>query len=495
MEFLDPKQKRAQTVKLYIGYLLMTVLIVMATIMLSLFSFGFNFDAKTGSVIQNGLVFVDAHPESARVSIDNSDKGSTDVRLVLPAGKHSVKLSREGYRDWSHDLTLDGGGIERFAYPFLFPQKLVPKDAQLFASRPTLATQSPDRRWLVVKHAEKLNDFEIVDLNAQNIESTIITLEATTLHQEGTSHTFEAIEWSTDNRHVLIKHTFEGGDEFLVIDRQSSSNSININAQFKRPLSSVMLRDKKFDRYYIHDKTSGDLVAATLNSQEITSVASKVVAFQPHGADIVLYVSDESTTSETVTVKIKNGDKRFTLRTIPKSPRYLLNLAQFTGKWYVAAGSSNEKKVYIYRDPFSGLKHENNNPPTASVLLQLTKTIEFLSFSANARFIAVQSGSNFAVFDAENVRQFRYDSKLTLTPLQEVKWMDGHRLAVVSDNQVKVFDFDGTNSQTLIAADAGFYPFFDRDYTVLYTISPSITVKNKDSIVRTSMKYDPNPAN
>ena len=139
MDFLDPKKKRSHTIRLYVGYALMAVALLIGTILLWYFSFGFNIDPKTKTVIQNGLLFLDAHPESAKVVINGKDKGTTDTRLVMPAGSYSIELQRQGYRNWKHDATIEGGVIERFIYPFLFPEKLVSKDAQLFANTHTLA--------------------------------------------------------------------------------------------------------------------------------------------------------------------------------------------------------------------------------------------------------------------------------------------------------------------------------------------------------------------
>jgi hypothetical protein len=54
-------------------------------------------------------------------------------------------------------------------------------------------------------------------------------------------------------------------------------------------------------------------------------------------------------------------------------------------------------------------------------------------------------------------------------------WMDGHRLTFTSGAKTVVFDFDKTNQETLVAADPSYLPFFDRNYEVLYTLTPETT--------------------
>jgi len=95
-----------------------------------------------------------------------------------------------------------------------------------------------------------------------------------------------------------------------------------------------------------------------------------------------------------------------------------------------------------------------------------------VSFSDNARFIAMQSGKKFVVFDAELNRIYRFDSALPIADTQIAKWMDGHRLDVVTNSKVQVFDFDGTNIQTLTASRDSFVPYFDKDYNIMMTFMP-----------------------
>jgi hypothetical protein len=65
--------------------------------------------------------------------------------------------------------------------------------------------------------------------------------------------------------------------------------------------------------------------------------------------------------------------------------------------------------------------------------------------------------------------------------------MDGHRMLMVLNDKTVVFDFDGTNQQTLAPSLPGFIPFFDRSYEALYNIAPSVEVQNRYALTRTSM--------
>lgn len=470
----------------------MAIALAIGTWILAIQTTGYNYDPKTGKVVQNGLVFVDAHPVPATVYIDGQQKNQTDTRLVIPAGQHHLELKRDGYRTWQRQFEVAGSSIARFAYPFLFPQNLVTRDLQLYGTAPGMATETPDRHWLLVQQPGSLTNFDVIDLNEKTNPITPLTLPNNLFTGTGNNHALELIEWSTNNRHVLIKHVFDGGQEFAVIDRENPGASINVNRLFEVPITSMTLRDKKFDQYYLHDTNGGVLRRADARNRQLTPILTRVMAFRPHGADVILYVSDENTGAGKAAVRIWDNEQIYNLRQLAVSKRYFIDLARFEGRWYIAAGDDTEHKVYIYRDPFTELKRTPARPALPLSVLKVAAA-EYVSFSTNARFIALQGGSEFAVYDAEKNDQFRYNTRLTLSPAHKAEWMDGHRLVLISDNKAVVFDFDGTNRQTLSNADPAYKIFFDRDYSGLFTISRSQVVNSRPALTRTELRVLPNP--
>lgn len=486
MDFLDPAKKKAHRIRLYTGYFLIAVAIMIATTVLVFISYGFDWDRKTGAVIQNGLVFLDAHPESADIYINGSlHKSRTDTRIELPAGQYTVELKRPGYRQWQRSINLEGGSIERLVYPVLFPENLVTNDSELYASQPTFATASPDRHWLVVLHPGTLTAFDVFDLNSENVPNTIINLPDGLLTASPEPRSIVPVEWSTDNRHLLIKHTFNNQQEFIMIDRENPSLSFNINRLFSVAPTEVVLRDKRFDRLYIYNGASGLLQAGEVRQRTITPILNQVLAFKPHGDDQLLYITDMGATAGKVSANILDGTKTYKLKELIAGAPYMVDMARFDGRWYVVAGSNKEHKAYIYRDPLDDLKRENTQPLVPVSILKVDNP-ENVSFSDNTRFIAVQGGSRMGVYDAEMDKRFFYDVKAPLQAGAKVHWMDGHRLTVLSEGKVVVFDFDGINQQTL--EPSAFRPFFNRDYTALYTLSSSKTVPSRSALLRTELK-------
>ncbi len=487
MDFLDPKKKRAHNIRLYVGYVLMTIALGIGSFILLMQAYGYDVNRKTGGIIQNGMVFVDAHPEQARVFVNGQQETETSARLMLPEGKYTIKMTRDGYRSWERTFALLGSKIERLDYAFLFPDKLEPEDVQLYAKTPVFSAQSPDRRWLLTLQPGNLNSFDVVDLGDENNATKTINLPTALLTTAKGNQSYELVEWSTDNRHVLLRHIYQGGDEFVVIDHEEPELSYNVNKTFNFAPAKVALRDKKFDKLHLLEKPGGSLYFGDVAAKTRTVVATSVRAFKSYGDDVLLYVSDDPTNPQRVNAQVLRGKTTYPVRSLPVGKGYLVDISKYKGHWYLAVATEAEKQAYIYKDVFDKPNDDQASLPGPVAALRLNAAPQHVSFSANTRFIGLQSGSEFAVYDAEHDRQYRYDTKLKLTAGYEALWMDGHRYMVVSEGKLHVFDYDGVNHQELVGSQYG-RVFFDRDYDNLYSVGASALVKDRSALVKTPMR-------
>ena len=67
MEFLTTKQKKKKAQRLYFGYVLLSILVLLATYVLISTALGFEIFSSKGEVVQNGLLFVDSRPDGADI--------------------------------------------------------------------------------------------------------------------------------------------------------------------------------------------------------------------------------------------------------------------------------------------------------------------------------------------------------------------------------------------------------------------------------------------
>ena len=486
MDFLDPQKRRAHAIRLMVGYCLLAIALFLASTLLLFVAFGYGINRSTGEVTQNGLLFVDAHPEQAEIFINGKDKGSTDGRFVLEAGQYSLELRREGYRTWKRDFTLEGGNIVRMVYPFMFPTTLSQRDLLPYTAAPDMVSSSPDRRWIMSHTPDALGSIQLTDTANDTLPTTALTLPAGLFANRTGAQRFEAVEWSTNNRHLLIKYSFDGGYDYILIDRENPGSSISVGQTFGRAFTKVTLRGKAFDQLYLYDAAGGVLQSAKTSDGTTVAVAADVINFWPYKENIVLYTTNTAAAADKTLVKIKDGVNTYGIKELARTDKALLNMAEFDGDEFVVVGSPTDGKVYVFKNALAALKKDTIKTVLHSLVMRLDNP-EYVSFSANARFLAIQAGSKFDVYDFETKQQYKYDTGLTLPANHEAEWMDGHRLMLVADGKMQVFDYDGMNKHELVANNEGFVPMFDRDYNQMFTVSPTLADKAKTGLLRTDL--------
>jgi hypothetical protein len=488
MDFLDPSKKRKHRTRLIVGYVLIVIAIALVTAILVFQSYGYDLDRKTGSIIQNGLLFVAAQPVPADIYLNGKQyKTQSDAKLVLPSDVYKLELKNAGYRTWSRTISLAGGTIERFVYPFLFPESLKAKEQKAYAVAPTLTTQSPDRHWLLIEHPDQLGVFDQFDAGDSKKAATNVTVPAGLL-TASPHHNLQVVEWSTDNRHFLMQHDYQGGREFIMVDRETPANSYNVNKAFSASPSEVVMHDKHFDQLYLYSQATKQLDLGDSKDKSIKPVLTHVLAFKPHGGDLILYVTDNQATVGKARVMLRDAGGSYLLREVSVSPTYFVDLAQYSGHWYMAAGASIDSRVYLYKDPQDTIKSTNPKTLTLPEAALRVSNPDWLEFSANTQFIALESGSQFATYDFENQRAYKYDLALPLdAAAPHATWMDGDRLIVNSRGKMTVVDYDGTNLQTLSANQPGLVPGFDRQYKLLYTVVPAEANNGSFALERTNL--------
>jgi hypothetical protein len=56
-----------------------------------------------------GSIAIQSTQDGAEVYADNAFIGNAPATLKLSAGQHTIRVSLAGYRDWSRDITVQGG--------------------------------------------------------------------------------------------------------------------------------------------------------------------------------------------------------------------------------------------------------------------------------------------------------------------------------------------------------------------------------------------------
>jgi hypothetical protein len=478
MDYLDPRKRRSHNFRLIVGYILVAIVIGLATYIINAGANGYGLNVKTGQIIQNALLFADSKPGGAKIYLNGEDKHtSTSARLILPAGHYTLTLKKDGYKDWSRNFELSEQSVARYVYPFLFPTKPVVINLKNYTVSPGLFTQSPDRRWILVQSSQPNPQtvvFDQYDTNTLDLQTPAveqISIPASTLSNYSADSQLKVIEWSTDNNNVLLKHTYQGGEEYIVFNRDRPDQSFNVNRTFGVKPDDVALFDKKVGQLYIYKKDGGTLqLGDTGNSTLGPVILRKVLAFKSYARDIITYVTDSNEPAGMVTGRILNNGTSYKLNEFPAGSTYLVDAAQFQNNFYYAAGSDASDRINIYKNPLDQIK----NPAYAKALPMIAMHItgaKKMSFSENTRFLGIENGQDFAVHDFETQQSYHYS--ITDSIAANLHWMDGHRFTGQSDGKVYVMDYDSTNKQLITPSLFSEGGLFSRDYNDLLTVTTS----------------------
>lgn len=474
MDFLDPRKRRHYHIRLIIGYVLVAIVIGLGTVIIVYGANGYGINTKTGQIVQNGLLFADSKPGGAEIYLNGVDRNTTtSARLILPAANYTLTLKKAGYRDWSRAFTLNEQSISRYVYPFLFP--VTPKLTSLktYATQPGLITQSPDRKWLLSENNAAsattlvFDQYDTSTLDKTTPDVTSVSLPANVLTNYTANSTFSEVEWSTDNVHLLLLHNYDGGSEFIILNRTHPDQSLNVNELFGINPTLISLRDKKIDQLYIYNQADKTLQVGDTNSGQLAPAFLKnVLAFKPYGKDLVTFVTDSGQPAGQVAARIWDNGQNHPLSQFSAGATYLIDAAQFQGHFYYAAGSDTSERINIYKDPVDDVRDPNIGKALSIVALHDPGATK-LKFSENTRFLGVENGQNFAVYDFETQSGYQYT--LTDPLVADMSWMDGHRFFGSSGGNILVMDYDGINKQTISPTLLSQGGYFSGNYNHLLT--------------------------
>lgn len=496
MDFLDPKKERRNRIGLLVGYVLVTIAIVIASIVLLYQTDGYCLD-NSGAVNRCGLVFLSSDPSGSTIYVDGKvRKARTNTKLNLRSGTYAIRIARTGYREWARTVTVAGGDVQRFDYPFLFPTTLKTNKVASFTSGLSLASQSPDKRWLLTNQSGQAGVFKLFDLKTTvKPISSDITLAADAYTPGDGAQTWAATEWSDDNRHVLLTHTYTTAGttnkEYIMLDRQAVASSQNLTKALNLSApEGLSLFDQKADKYYVYNTAEKTLRTASTSGTAPTALELKdVTAFKTYSNDTILYATGTppsgKVTKGMVSVVLQQGNRSQVVRELPSNaPQYLLNLTQYSGDWYVTVGASNGKGVWVYKNPFDQKLDSSVSLPVPARFMKVANP-GYSSFSASAQFILAENGEDCTVYDIENDNSYSYRTATIDAPQTNLRWMDGDRLYYVSGGKVVVADYDAQNVQSLQQASPSYDLFFSSDYKYVFTVAPA---ENGMSLTSTGLK-------
>lgn len=489
MDYLDPHKKKAHRTRLYIGYGLMAIAIAISTVILVYVGSGYYVDRQTGDLIQNGQIFVNSDPDGASIFLnDKQQKAKTAGKLVVPSGNYSLAVKKDGYRDWTQQVQLEGGRVQKLDYARLIPSVLQPSIVQTYNAAPTDVSQSTDRRFVSLIFAQKPNAILFYDLTKPDQAAKEVVIDKAILTDPNKMGTFVVLEWSEDGKNVLVENRISGAaQDYLLINRDDGIATKNLNTSLNVRDVAISLRERSAGLYFVFNKSTKTLGTMTNGDNQLVPRLSGVLQYKAYNTNIIVYITDQGASPGKVQARLTDGDKTYLIRELPAgAAEYLIDVAKIGSTTAVAIGSTSEGKVTVIRNPIGYLKsNPNKTLPLATTIFLIDAPTE-VSFSTDGSVVMARGGQKVASHYFEEDRTTRYDVPVPLDS-NKLRWSDGKHLQVVSGGFSYIFDFDGANLQKLVETSAQFSTYFDNNYRSLYSFSTGAKPFN---ISRTLIKID-----
>lgn len=474
--FRRPSKKQL-LIRRVIVSIVMTLAVLVIVTGTILFVLGYRLDSDKGRLEQNALIQFDSVPGAAYVSIDGKLLGSrTATKQSVIAGTHSFIVTRDGYQPWAKSLNVKAGTLTWLDYIRLVPTKL-PTEKIASYSSVVGEKASPDFKWLIVQEKSESPTFQLVDLRAQDVKTSSITLP-TDVYSESTNpsvqHSFTLDRWDDGGRYVLLKHAYADKNEWIVIDTQDVGTSINVSRLLSISLSDVRFSGTSGNILYglMSDGVIRklDLSAATISRGLITNVKS----FDLFETNVITYVGiDPNDSTKQVAGVYREGDESaHVLRKVSslETPLFI-DATRYFSDDYVAISEGLKVTVLKGRYPTSSADEATSLASYAE--FTASANVDTLSFSPDGDFLVVQSGLNFISYEVEYKRQTNATIETSESQPHRLNWLDDAYLWSIYDGHLSIREFDGTNVHVINAAEPIFDATLSQNGRYLYSITKS----------------------
>lgn len=458
--------KRKQIAIRFFSYGVMTLATIVISFICILLILGYQFDLQKGTVAQGGLLQFRSFPSAATIRLDGKTLNfKTPGKQNVETGKHTIVMTRDGYREWSKSFSIQAGELRWLNYVRFVPNSITTTPVKNFETL-TSTAPSPDRRWLALYGVASAPSFTLVDIrdnaNLKYQSFTIPIANYTTV--EGQGNHFELKEWDFGARYLLIKQQSGDKVEFIRADRTDPSSFRNITTQFNLPISDIHFSGTSGNVFYGlagTDIRKFDIAAGTVSEP----LATNVTSFRLFKDDTIAYTAVKE--AQTTVGVIVNG-KATVVRAYDTTLPVYVDINEYFDHLYLAIGRGTT--LDVIKDP--ELSASQKPKPLASAVLP--EGIKWVRISAAGRFVVAGNGNHYVTHDLEIVETTTTALPGTpADPTSPLQWLDDYYFVSDADGSLRLAEFDGMNQNIITDVVPGFKATLSDDGKLLYSIGKS----------------------
>lgn len=428
---------------------------------------------------QNGLVSVHSKPVDATVIIDGKPQyQKTNMSKMLPGGKHTVKIEREGYTSWEKEVEITPGWLLRLEYPRLFKIDRESKNIKGFEKLDFFHV-SPSRSAAILSTSGTTEWVYMTDFNASTPKSKTINIKGIFKNtSDGKfNHKINSIEWSKDNEKILLNVDGEWG----IIDLKDVKKSVNLAEKYAdffentKNVPETLSKNGKIISAKFEGNSSDKIVANVSNNLVRIDTAAKVISLPIEEKIEKFSILESSVIYLTKFNEGKSYIKYFNLG--EQSPTAIaintvedasvtFALTKYNNTNYLLYTINNHLVIYSGNDFPNNAENKNNMKLVFDTNVNITASEAITSH--NNEFIILKNGSKVSVFDTELEKLHNYD-----LGTEKLKFIDNEIIYRVNEEgKLTVWDFDDTNYRDIIndSCSGDFDVFISENERQLYYV-------------------------
>lgn len=423
----------SQTTKTALKFIIGGCVVVFGTILLVALARGWRIDFFSGRIDETGLVIVNSDPGGAQIAANNKlTKNKTPYRIEnVDPGEIKIKLTKEGYRDWTRTAEVFAQEVTFNDYAWLIPTNLKVEQSAKDISPRSLITDEKNKK--VAFSAVKPNQALYYQ---SDIAQKPQVIYAPQINQDTPLTSIQPIAFNSDVNQVLIRENTTKTGYFYVIPISKDRAPVNINTTFGVNPENITFGSTNAADLFLTEK--GVLRRLNIDNKTLSSVIADNVLLFTIGKDKVFYLQATKFGTQLWAVDPNSLNKTKILDQVPASTRYALKSNRFSGKDYLGLLVSDSADLYLYSDIYS-------NPKSSVIGKDVTNFI----FSLNGRYLSISDNNQMQTVDLDQGR--RYSFKTDLKDLTNWAWINEQHLIAVTGKTTRLIDYDGQNSQILIS--------------------------------------------
>lgn len=188
------------------------------------YTFGYRFNFERGIFIYTGSISIKSNPRTVDIRVDNELIPQTKLGILnnsihiggLAPGEHFIEVTAPGYLSWSKKTTVQSGLSTEFWNVLLVKENPTIESVAGIENALKIFQAPKQGLFAVVKRKDDQLTVDVLDMNANTSEQMLSLPDATLPKNNG-----ENIEWSPDNRKILVPIEQAGSRLYSIVDIES----------------------------------------------------------------------------------------------------------------------------------------------------------------------------------------------------------------------------------------------------------------------------------